>query len=41
MDWLLKEERLPSMKLAPGLTTVEIETEEDMETDAAGGATND
>jgi hypothetical protein len=41
MDRLLKEERLPSMKLALRLTTAEVETEEDVETDAAGGATND
>jgi hypothetical protein len=41
MDRLIKEERLPSMRLALSLTTVEVETEEDAETDAAGGATND
>jgi hypothetical protein len=41
MDSLLKEERLPSMKLALSLATVEVETEEDVETDAAEGATND
>jgi hypothetical protein len=40
MDSLLKEERLPSMKLALSLATVEVETEEDVETDAAEGATN-
>jgi hypothetical protein len=41
MDRLLKEERLPSIKLALSLTTAEIETEEDRETDAAEGATNE
>src|SRR5210317_1032277 len=40
MDRLLKAERLPSMKLALSLTTVEVETEEDVETGAAEGATN-
>ena len=39
MDRLSKEERLPSMKLALSLKTVEVETEEVVETDAAGGAT--
>jgi len=33
--------QLPSMKLALTLTTVEAETEEAVETDAAGGATNE
>jgi len=41
MDRLLKEGRLSSMKLALTLTTVEAETEEAVETDAAGGATNE
>jgi len=40
MDRLLKEGQLLSMKLALRLTTVEVETEEDVETDAAGGVTN-
>jgi hypothetical protein len=41
LNSFLKEERLPTMKLALFLTTVEVETEEDVETDAAEGATND
>jgi hypothetical protein len=41
MDRPLKEERLPSMKLSLSLTTVEVRTEEDLETDAAGNVTNE
>jgi hypothetical protein len=41
MDRLLKEEQLPSMRLALSLTTVEVEKEEDAETGAVAGATND
>jgi hypothetical protein len=40
MDRLLKAERLPSMKLALSLSTVEVVTEEDVETGAAECATN-
>jgi hypothetical protein len=35
MDRLLKEERLPSMRLGLTLTTVEVEIEEEGEIDAA------
>jgi hypothetical protein len=41
MDRLLKEERLPSIKLALSLTIAGVETEADLETDAAVGATNE
>jgi hypothetical protein len=41
MDRLLKEEQLPSMRLALSLTTVEVDTEEDEETGAVAGATNE
>jgi hypothetical protein len=41
MDRLLKEEQLPLMRLALSPTTVEVETEEDVETGAAKGATKD
>jgi hypothetical protein len=41
MDRLIREERLPSMKLALNLRIVEAETEEGVETDAEEGATND
>jgi hypothetical protein len=40
MDKLLRRGRSQSMKLALILTAVEAETEEVVETDAAGGATN-
>jgi hypothetical protein len=40
MDRLLRGGRSQSMKLALTLTAVEAETEEVVETDAAGGATN-
>ena len=40
MDRLLKGGRLPSMKRALTLIAVEAGTEEAVETDAAGGATN-
>jgi hypothetical protein len=41
MDRLLKGGRLQSTKLALTLTIVEAETEEAVETDAAGGVTNE
>jgi len=40
MDKLLRGGQLQSMKLALTLTTVEVETEEVVEIDAAEGATN-
>jgi curli biogenesis system outer membrane secretion channel CsgG len=40
MDRLLRGGQLQSMKLALPLRAVEVETEEVVETDGAGGATN-